>query len=89
MNTSTAPRPQLTLEQLHNATWYDVPQGTKPSACKGCNAPMYWITAPSGKKVPVDCDVDGALAPTHREPGVGISHFKTCSTPKTFSGRNA
>ncbi len=78
-----------------NAPMYDVPAGTRPSQCRGsnCNATIYWITRPNGKKMPVDCEVEGGWKPSESpdpdqgdllgEPNVprdgrGVSHFQTC-----------
>ena len=73
--------------------WYDVPAGTREAECRGCAAPIYWITTPKGAKLPVDCSVDGAWSPsdtrgTTPHDGHGVSHFQTCSKVGQFSGRN-
>lgn len=75
-----------------NARWYDVPAGTRVAECSGknCGAEIYWIATPNGKKMPIDCDVDGGAEPsdTSDEPGRGVSHFQTCADADRFSGRN-
>lgn len=58
--------------------FFDVPAGTRAAQCRSCKAVIYWIELPSGKRMPVDCDVDGAYEPTEREDGSGVSHFATC-----------
>lgn len=64
--------------------WFDVPAGTKPSECRSCRATIYWIETPNGKRMPVDCDVDGGSEPWKGVPGDGerdghgVSHFATC-----------
>lgn len=64
--------------------WFDVPGGTPAAECRSCSAEIYWITTPAGKRMPVDCDVDGGYSPdATRGPaldpnGHGVSHFATC-----------
>lgn len=72
------------------ATFYEVPAGTRAAQCRGqsCKATVYWIVAPSGKRMPVDCDVDGGWEPTEREAGNGVSHFTTCPDVRQFSAKN-
>ena len=72
--------------------WYTVPAGTREVECRGCKEPIYWITTPKGAKLPVDCSVDGAWAPTDarsttQSDGHGVSHFQTCSKAAQFSGK--
>lgn len=88
-----------------NARWYDVPAGTRAAQCSGenCKATIYWIVTPAGRKMPVDCDVDGGHDPSekvdplqqdafgmpHEErDGRGVSHFQTCVDVERFSGRS-
>lgn len=52
--------------------WYAVPAGTRATPCRGatCRVRMYWVTAPNGLRVPVDCDVPGGERPSetaHRD----------------------
>jgi hypothetical protein len=47
--------------------FYTVPAGTPSAQCKGptCRAVIYFIENPtSGKRMPVDCDVEGGEAPS-------------------------
>lgn len=69
------------------AHWYTVPKGEPARDCKSCGAEIYWTTNANGKRLPIDCDADGAYPPTAREDGYGISHFRTCSNPAPFSHR--
>ena len=58
--------------------WFDIPAFTHSSQCRSCKAVVYWVLTPAGKRMPVDCDVDGGHEPTIYEPGHGVSHFSTC-----------
>lgn len=82
-----AQRNDRSPEHKSGQHWYIVPKNTRPSTCKGCDAPMYWITNDRDRRVPIDCDVEGAHAPTQREDGYGVSHFTTCPDAERFSGR--
>lgn len=50
-----------------NARWYEVPSHKRPAECSGkdCGDPIYWIDNPDkpGRKLPIDCDVDGGQEP--------------------------
>lgn len=84
--------------------FYDVPAGTRSSICSGesCGADIYWIITSNGKKMPVDCAVEGGHTPTAKldplqldlvgevtieRDGRGVSHFQTCTDADRFSGR--
>lgn len=87
-----------------NVRWYDVPVKTKPAECRGkdCGDPIYWIDNPDrpGRKLPVDCDVDGGQEPYAGEDrrqlgmfgheprdaqvGRGVNHFATCPNAEEF-----
>ena len=43
---------------------FDIPEGTKESVCRSCDAKVFWIKTARGKNMPVDPD--------------GHSHFATC-----------
>lgn len=43
---------------------FAIPEGTRPSSCRSCDARIFWIKTSSGKSMPVDQD--------------GASHFATC-----------
>ena len=49
---------------------YDIPEGVRPSPCKGCSADIYWIRTKNGKWMPVDAD--------------GTPHWATCPDRKKF-----
>lgn len=67
--------------------FFTVPPGTKASQCRSCRATIYWIELPSGKRMPVDCDVDGGQKPDASSltpDGTGVSHFATCPDAARF-----
>ena len=71
--------------------FFEVPAGTRPSTCKGCDAAIYWIKTASGANMPIDCDVEGGqepsapdVAPSFALPGRGISHHATCPQAERF-----
>ena len=45
------------------------------SQCKGCQAPMWWVTTKTGKAMPLNSD--------------GVPHFSTCGSVKEFRRKNA
>ena len=49
---------------------YEIPPGTRPGHCRGCNAIIYWIKTKAGKNMPVDED--------------GQPHWGSCSKAKDF-----
>ena len=53
--------------------YFDIPEGTKQSVCKGCAAKIYWVLTQNGKRMPVDPD--------------GQAHWGTCPKSKDF-GKN-
>lgn len=59
--------------------YFPVPAGTPSRQCRSCPFPVYWIVTAAGKRMPVDCGVDGGIEPTATEPGRGLSHFATCA----------
>jgi hypothetical protein len=84
--------------------FFTVPAGTPPAQCKGatCRAVIYWIENPtSGKRMPIDCEVDGGEAPSAKgdprqvdafdasgiaaHDGRGVSHFTTCADVDQFT----
>ena len=54
---------------------------------QACRARIVWLTTSAGKNMPVDADT---VEPddTEYDPDRHVSHFKTCTTPNRFSGRN-
>lgn len=84
--------------------FFTVPAGTPSRLCKGptCGQRVYWIQTPKGRRMPVDCDVDGGVRPTAlhdprqldafgtevvvRHDGRGRSHFETCKDAAKFRG---
>ena len=73
--------------------WFDVPSSTPASECRSCKAEVYWIVTASGKRMPIECAVDGGLSPWKGVPGDGdmagrgISHFATCPQAGTWRQR--
>lgn len=82
--------------------WFAVPAGTPPSRCGGstCHAPIYWVTDENGRRVPVDCSVDGGHAPSETNDrsqldafapsvavheGRGVHHMGECPNADEFS----
>lgn len=74
-------------------TWVEVPANTPAAQCRSCHQTIYWVCTFSGKRMPVDCDVEGGQRPrrpapqgddghgpgmTFGMPGRGVSHFATC-----------
>ncbi len=57
---------------MGNTVRYDIPEGTDPSRCRGCQAMTYWIKTPAGKNMLVEPD--------------GTPHWATC--PKADQFRN-
>ncbi len=50
-----------------NATFYEIPPGTKPSHCRGpnCAQSIYFVHNPrTGSTVPLSIDFDGCEAPS-------------------------
>lgn len=43
---------------------FPIPEGTRASSCRSCDAAIFWIKTAAGKSMPVDRD--------------GTSHFATC-----------
>lgn len=84
---SPAPRPKpIALES--NGLGGELPPGiTKLSACRTCEAPVYWCHTRSGKRMPVDAvpspdgtmgiDADGVVGKRTGGPRY-TSHFATC-----------
>lgn len=63
--------------------FFEVPAGTRPAQCRSCLATIYWIETASGRRMPVDCEVDGGHTPSEPRSrvsvdGTGVSHFATC-----------
>lgn len=59
-------------------SWFEVPPNARPGQCRSCKAVIYWIETAAGRKMPVDCEVDGAFEPRVDEAGRGVSHFSVC-----------
>lgn len=66
-----APRPPV---------FYDVPHNAHGATCRYCGkAFVYFVAMPSGKKMPVNCHVEGGQYPiSGQREGKGISHFIDC-----------
>lgn len=66
--------------------FFTVPKGTPPAVCKAsvCRKPIYFITTPAGKQMPIDCDAEGGARPTKLLPGRGQPHWGTCVAREQF-----
>lgn len=69
--------------------FFTVPAGTRVAECRGCGERIFWIETPGGKRMPVDCDVEGGHEPsepqsTTQHDGSGVSHFATCPDHAKF-----
>jgi hypothetical protein len=54
---------------------FEIPEGTKPSICRGCGSEIFWIVTKNGKRMPVNAD--------------GTSHFSSCPDADKFrKGKN-
>lgn len=52
---------------------FDIPEGTPPAKCRGCDAKIFWVKTPANKNMPVDPD--------------GEAHWGTCPKANEF-GKN-
>lgn len=84
------------------AQFFKVPAGTSARQCAGpsCTATIYWIVTVRGRRMPIDCDVEGGVRPTPKHDprqldafdehathdGRGRSHFETCTDAARFRG---
>lgn len=66
------------------AQWFEIPAGTKPFTCRGCDEQGYWINTTNNKRMLVDLSADGSAAPTKTTDGVGVSHFARCPKADHF-----
>lgn len=73
--------------------FFDVPARTRPAECKGCKSTVYWIVTAAGKRMQVDCDVEGGVRPSTGSgtlggveyyAGRGTSHFADCPMADSF-----
>lgn len=77
--------------------FYEVPAGTPSRPCTGgtCKATVFFIDRPSGKQMPVHCDVDGGYRPSSGEGdegstqhnGLGVNHYTDCPDTGQFHRR--
>lgn len=90
----------MTESKKRAAQFFTVPAGTRASQCTGpsCTATIYWIRTTRGRRMPVDCDVEGGMRPSSkqdprqldafgagaRQDGRGRSHFETCPDAARF-----
>lgn len=65
---------------------FSIPAGSTLQKCRSCQQPVYWITTPKGKAMPVIVSLGVGRAPSATEPGYGISHFIDCPDSKEWSG---
>lgn len=73
-------------ETIRRPQFFQVPAGTKATQCRGpnCKATIYFVELGSGKRMPIDCDVDGGAEPTARSGGQGVSHYGNCPDRDQF-----
>lgn len=57
--------------------FFTVQRNAATKACD-CGKRFFWAVLPSGKRMPIDCDVEGGHRPTLERDGYGVSHFSTC-----------
>jgi len=69
---------------MRKLVYFPVPAGTERSQCDACPKQCYWIRTAAGKRMLVDVDVEGGIAPTSDEPGRGWAHFATCPQAQRF-----
>lgn len=74
--------------------FYEVPVGTPSRPCNGrtCKATIYMIDRPSGKQMPVHCDVEGGNRPSLESEilshtGLGVNHYTDCPDAGQFHRR--
>lgn len=83
------------------ALLFPVPAGTRPSTCRSCGREVFWIVTAAGRRMPVDCTVEGGERPTRKgftdpsdapgeltpKDGAGASHFATCPQAEQWRTR--
>jgi hypothetical protein len=74
----------VTAQREQRPRFTIVPAGTKMAQCKACENIIFFVCTKNDRLMPVDCDADECHRPTDREPGLGIVHFATCSSPAYF-----
>lgn len=69
--------------------FYEVPAGTPSRPCTGrtCKATVFFIDRPSGKQMPVHCDVTDGVRPTATDGGLGVNHYTDCPDAGQFHRR--
>ena len=68
-----------------------VPADAAHSLCT-CGRRIYWIRTAKGKRMPIDCEIDGAQRPRIEKTadgaihylGRGVPHFATCPQAAHF-----
>lgn len=83
--------PAVTVVDATGSTWtgreahrcaYKEPR----SACRGCQAPILWVTTPTGRRIPLDPQPVLALVGQGHVLG-RVSHFATCPKANSFRRR--
>jgi hypothetical protein len=81
---------ELRAKVTAKGPWFEVELGTRAAQCRSCRTtPLYWIVTANGKKLLVDCDVQGGWRPGSEGNlnGRGVAHFATCPDAKMWSKR--
>lgn len=89
--TTIPPTDTQAEKPLRPPAFYTVPANAASSRCK-CGKTQYWILTQRGKRMPVDCDVEGGTRPIPPSgghdyagsAGRGVSHFATCPRADGF-----
>ena len=55
-----------------------VPAGATGFRCRFCEATVFFVITPRGRRMPVNCDVEGGRRPTATDHGSGATHFADC-----------
>ena len=71
---------------MREPTFFLIPAGTRRSVCRSCDEVGFWITTAAGRRLLLDLQAPGALAPTNDRTGRGTAHFATC--PNADAHRN-
>lgn len=78
--------------------FFEVPFSAEWSLCRSCGTRMYWILSPKrGKRMPIDCDVEGGSRPKVIETadgkitchGKGVSHHSVCPAADQWRARDS
>jgi len=102
MTDTSEPRDPRRETTPRTPTFFKVPAGTPARQCASpsCAATIYWIVTTRGRRMPIDCDVEGGVRPSRKHDprqldafnapancdGRGRSHFETCKDAARFRG---